>query len=377
MPRYIWESTDWPALRWDAQRLLAPLARCRKRQGAFLASAQALGLETPDARDAQAVILIEDAVQTAAIEGLELDRERVRSSVAARLGLPAAGLRPPDRVSEGLVQVLLDATLHHDVPLTGPRIKGWHAALFPDGYSGLRRIRTGRWRAGPVRIVSGPEGRERLHYEGPPAEEVQREMAAFLAWWKSGSRNLDGILRAALAHFRFVTIHPFEDGNGRLARTITDMALAQDEGERARFYSLSAQLMQERQAYYAVLERTQKGDGEVTDWLEWFLGCLDRALVRADTLIGRVLDKAAFWRRHAGVALSERQRKVVNKLLDAGPRGFEGGLTNRKYVGMTRTARATAQRDLADLVGKGLLRPGPGGGRGASYEIVWKGTRPE
>lgn len=374
MTQYVWELERWPELHWDADRILVPLALCRKRQGAFLAGAAALGFDTSEFKDAQAEVLVEEVVQTAAIEGEVLDRESVRSSVAVRLGLPSGGLRPADKASDGLVQVLLDATLHHDAPLTAKRLKGWHAALFPTGYSGMYRIQAGQWRKGPVQVVSGPVGKEQLHYEGPLAASVNREMQAFLEWWKSSVGRMDGILRAGLAHFWFVTIHPFEDGNGRLARTLTDMALAQDEAMRARFYSLSAQIMQERQDYYAVLERTQKGSGDVTGWLEWFVGGVDRAMTRSGGLLGRVLGKAEFWRRFGAVPLSERQRKVLNKLLDAGPDGFEGGMTNRKYVGMTKTTRATAQRDLADLVAKGMLHPKPGGGRSASYEIAWPGN---
>ncbi len=370
MPHYVWELPNWPELNWDAEQLIVRLARCRKKQGAFLARIAALGLETSDSKGAQAEVLIEEAVQTAAIEGEVLDRESVRSSVAARLGLPNAGLKPADRPSDGLVQVLLDATLDHDLPLTAKRLKGWHAALFPTGYSGLYRITPGKWRAGPVQVISGPTSKEKIHYEGPPAPILDREMKEFCTWWKTSAGRMDGILRAGLAHFRFVTIHPFEDGNGRIARSITDMALAQDEALRARFYSISAQIMQERQDYYAVLERTQKGSGDITEWLNWFIGSMDRAMVRSEGLLGRVLGKVAFWRKHSGVAILERQQKVLNKLLDAGPDGFEGGLTNRKYVGMTKTAPATAQRDLADLVAKGLLRPRPGGGRSASYEII-------
>jgi len=370
MAQYVWQLSCWPAFHWDADRLLVPLALCRKRQGAFLVGTAALGFDTSEFKDAQAEVLVEEVVQTSAIEGEVLDRESVRSSVALRLGLPNAGLRPAEKASDGLVQVLLDATLHHDTPLTAKRLQGWHAALFPTGYSGMYRIRAGHWRKGPVRVVSGPVSKEQLHYEGPPAASVNQEIKAFLEWWKSSVGCLDGILRAGLAHFWFVTIHPFEDGNGRLARTLTDMALAQDEAMRARFYSLSAQIMQERQDYYAVLERTQKGSGDITGWLEWFVGAVDRAMARSGGLLGRVLGKAEFWRRFGDVPLSERQRKVLNKLLDAGPGGFEGGLTNRKYVGMTKATRATAQRDLADLVAKGILTPRPEGGRSASYDLA-------
>jgi Fic family protein len=318
--------------------------------------------------------LTEEAVKTAAIEGESLDRGSVRSSVARRLGLPTAGLPPAPRHVDGLVEVLLDATLSYNLPMTAERLKGWQAALFPTGYSGLHRIRVGDWRATgePMQVVSGPVGHEKVHYEAPSGERVQAEMTRFLDWWDDPPAGMDGLVRAGVAHFWFVTVHPFEDGNGRLARALTDMALAQDEKLSARFYSLSSQVMAEREAYYAILEKTQQGDGDITAWLEWFLGCFERAVAGSETLLAGVLLKARFWQRHAGVNLTDRQRKVLNRLLDAGPGGFEGGMTTRKYASLTGVSKATAQRELADLVDQGLLRPNPGGGRSVSYDVAWE-----
>lgn len=322
----------------------------------------------------QAEVLVEEAFTTAAIEGEKLDRDSIRSSVARRLGLPTAGLPPTVRHVDGLVEMLIDATSRHDDPLSRDRLKGWHAALFPTGYSGMHKILIGEWREGsdPMRVVSGPIGKERVHYEAPPAHRLEGEMAQFLEWWHSPSPEImDGLIRAGLAHFWFVSIHPFEDGNGRIARAITDMALAQDECTGRRLYSMSAQINAERDDYYRVLERNQRGDGDVTDWQVWFLGCLERSIHRSEAEVQTALQKARFWQSHAETDLNERQRKVVNRLLDAGPGKFEGGLTNRKYVGMTKVSRETAKRDIADLVGKGILVRNPGGGRSVSYDLVW------
>ena len=369
MPQYIWQRPKWPSFSWDAERLLRPLADCRRRQGALLAKLANIGME--DSIRTQAESLEEDVLQTAAIEGEILDRERVRSSVAMHLGLNQGGLRPADRATDGLVMVLLDATRNHEEPLTAERLWGWQAALFPSGFSGLSRIVTGVWRDKPMEVVSGPLERHHVHFNAPPPEALKAEMAVFLSWWAKSRATMDGILRAGLAHLHFVTIHPFEDGNGRLARTLTDMALAQDENLPARYYSLSAQIMRERTSYYDVLERTQKGEGDATEWLLWVLARVDQAMAVAEKTIAKVLLKAEFWRRHSATPLDEKQRKVINRLLDTGPGGFEGGLTNRKYRGMTKTSRATAYRDLADLVTKGILRPGESKGRGAAYDLVW------
>lgn len=369
--KFIWQLPRWTTrLRWDAAALVAPLGLARVRQGELLGRAAGLGFETGRALQVEA--LTEEALKTAAIEGDALDRETVKSSVARRLGLPDAGLPPADRRTEGLVEVLLDATQRYEAPLTSSRLHGWQAALFPTGWSGLHRIEVGRWRTGPepMQVVSGPIGRERVHFEAPPAERLEAEMDAFIEWWNTPSGE-DGLLRAALAHFRFVTVHPFDDGNGRIARALSDMALARDEGSGVRLYSVSRQIAAERDEYYALLEAAQRSDGDLTRWMVWFLGCLARGLEAASREVDLVLARSRFWTRIAPHPLSQRQRKVVMRLLESGPGGFEGGLTNRKYVALTRASRATAQREIAALVEWGVLRPRPGGGRSASYDLVW------
>lgn len=368
MAHYIWQSGDWPKFRWDSEALLRTLGSARQSQGRLLAEAEYFGL------DMQAEVLTEEALTTSAIEGEKLDRDLVRSSVARRLGLPTAGLPHAKRHVDGLVEMLLDATVNHRKPLDAERMKGWHAALFPTGFSGMQKIRVGDWRDGsadPMRVVSGRVGRERVHYVAPPAGRLEEEMARFLNWFNSWPDNLDGLVRAALAHLWFVTIHPFEDGNGRMARALADMALAQDEKAECRFYSMSAQIVAQRDEYNDVLERTQKGDGEVTDWIAWFLRCQERAIMRSEAQVRIAVQKARFWQRGSALSLNERQRKVVNRLLDAGPGGFEGGLTTSKYAGMTKTSPATAKRDIAELLEKKILRRNPGGGRSASYGLVW------
>jgi Fic family protein len=369
MSHYLWQRDNWTEFRWDANLLLAPLGECRRLQGRLLEKVRGLGLALET--EATADVLVEEAVQTSAIEGERLDERAVRSSVARRLGLPSAGL-PVSRDADGLVSVLLDATLNYDAELTAERLKGWQAALFPTGYSGLHRIVAGEWRGPePMRVISGPVGRETVHFEAPPLELVDREMAGFLSWWHGSRGETEGVLRAGMAHLHFLTIHPFEDGNGRIARALTDMALAQDEGEPRRFYSLSSRIMAEREAYYDILEQTQKGDGDITPWLLWFLGCMTRSLERSEALLANVLAKGEFWRRHAGASLSERQCKVVNRLLDAGPDGFEGGLTTRKYASMAGVSRATAFREISQLLEWGMIRQNSGGGRNVSYAIIW------
>jgi len=372
MARFVWQSEDWAeSLHWNADRLLPLLGGARRVQGDLLGRASQLGLESGG--ELRTTALADEALTTSAIEGVFLDPAGVRSSVARRLGVPHAGIWRPDRRTEGLLDVLLDATAGFDAALTAERLCRWQAALFPTGHSRLREIEVGRWRTAPepMQVVSGPMGREHVHFEAPPADRLEAEMRSFLDWWGGESRSLDGLLRAGVAHLVFVTIHPFDDGNGRVARAICDMALAQDERSGVRLYSLSRGIADEREAYYAALERAQRGTGDITDWLAWFLGCLERGITRSVADVERVLAKSRFWTRHGGVALSERQRKVLNRMLDAGPGGFEGGITTRKYVGLTSTSRATAQRELADLVAWGMLAPRPGGGRSTSYDVAW------
>jgi Fic family protein len=366
---WIWQHPDWPRFRWDEARLAPLLARDRLAQGKILGAARLLD---PDLTlEAMAAILVEDGLTTSAIEGERLDPDAVRSSVARRLGLPTGGLPTPPRAVDGLVDVLLDATRRHDLPLTVARLAGWQAALFPTGYSGLHAIRVGELRGdAPMQVVSGAIGRERVHYVAPPRDGLGAELDRFLAWFNDPPGGLDGLLRAGLAHLWLVTLHPFEDGNGRLARAITDLALSQDERQPMRLFSLSAQILRERKGYYEVLERTQRGALEVTDWLAWFLAQVEAAATAAERTVASILAKARFWLRHRATPLNERQRKVLNRLLDASPDGFEGGINTRKYMGLTRASRATAYRELADLVGKGCLRPTGKGGRSRGYEVV-------
>ncbi|MBI5326994.1 MAG: Fic family protein [Deltaproteobacteria bacterium] len=366
MPHYIWQRPNWTSFRWNADVVLPIISECRMRQGKLLCRVSSLGITLE--QQAQAEIAVEETVKTAAIEGENLSRESVRSSVARRLGLPSAGL-PVDRHIDGLVSVLLDATRNFDAPLTVKRVHGWHAALFPTGYSGLHKIRVGKRRgAESMRVVSGPVGKEKIHFEAPPSNRIEKEIRHFLAWWEKERGKTEGLLRAAIAHFWFVTIHPYEDGNGRLARAITDMAIAQDDGQPLRYYSLSAQIMAERDAYYNALERCSKGEGDITEWLSWFFACFSRATERSEKILSIVFDKAGFWNKHAGTPLSERQKKVANRLLDAGRDGFEGGLTTRKYVSMAKVSRATAFREIEQLLQSGILRRRPGGGRGQTLK---------
>jgi Fic family protein len=370
--RYIWQFPTWPEFRWDSTVLLKLLGDCRFQQGSLLAQMRELGFELQ--QQARAEVLIEEALKTSEIEGVRLDMRAVRSSVARRLGLPSAGMPEVNNsLADGVVEILLDATQNHGRKLIAGRLFGWHAALFPTGYSGIHKIRVAAWRddrQGPMQVVSGPIGREKVHYQAPPADRLKDEMKRFFRWWHKSRNEMDGILRAGVAHLWFVAVHPFDDGNGRIARTLTDMALAQDENLATRCYSLSSQIMAERDAYYKILERTNKQDGDITEWLRWFLTSMSRAVLNSNRLLSSVMQKARFWKRHAQTDLNNRQRKALNRLLDAGPGGFEGGLSNRKYAGMTHVSRATAQRELADLVKKGILRQNPAGGRSASYSLV-------
>lgn len=367
MVQYIWQAPSWPDFQWDSAALLRPLGKARQVQGKLLGEAEYFELEM------QAETLTEEALTTAAIEGEKLNRDAVRSSVARRLGLPTVGLPPAERHVDGLVAMLVDATRNHEEPLTASKLKGWQAALFPTGYSGLSKIVVGDWRQGrePMQVVSGPIGKTKVHYEAPPADRVDGEVARFLDWFRSQRGELDGLVRAAVAHFRFVTVHPFQDGNGRIARAIADMALAQDENNGCRLYSMSTQIKAERDNYYDILERTQKGSGDITEWVIWFLECLYRAIRRSENEVQKAMCKVRLWQNIAHIGLNERQRKAVNRLCEAGRGGFEGGLTNRKYRGITKTTRETAKRDIADLVAKGILVKNPGGGRSISYDLVW------
>ena len=371
--QYIWQQPSWPEFRWDNAALLKLIGDCRFQQGSLLTQMKDLGFDVR--QQARVEVLIEEALKTSEIEGEHLDPKAVRSSVAQRLVLPTAGMvSTKNQQADGVVQILLDATHNFKQALTSERLFGWHSALFPTGYSGMHKIKVASWRDdhnGPMKVVSGPVGREKIHYQAPPAERLANEMNRFLCWWEESRKEMDGLLRASMGHLWFVVLHPFEDGNGRIARALTEMGSAQDENLSTRYYSLSSQIMAEREGYYRILERTNKGQGDITDWMKWFLECMSRAILRSNKLLANVMLKSRFWKHFAQTNVKERQSKVLNRLLDAGPGGFEGGLTNRKYAGMTHVSRATAQRELSDLVQKGVLRPNPGGGRSTSYDLCW------
>ncbi|KPA17219.1 cell division protein Fic [Candidatus Magnetomorum sp. HK-1] len=370
---YIWQNKTWPKLTWDSSKLLQPLGNTRFIQGALLTYMKELGFEIQQI--ARADVLIEEAIKTSAIEGENLDPNAVRSSVSRKLGISNVDFpNIRDQKADGLVEILLDATINYHQEVTPDRLWGWHAALFPTGYSGLTKVTVGHWRTdnkGPMQVISGPIGREKVHYEAPPAINLTKEIQTFLSWINT-DLPIDGIIKAGLAHLWFVTIHPFEDGNGRIARTLTDMLLARDENNPKRFYSLSSQMMSERENYYDILNITQKGEGDITLWLKWFIECMYRALQNSNNLLKKIIIKSRFWKEFAHIKLHERQTKVINRLLDAGPDRFEGGLKNKKYSGIAHTSRATAQRELADLVHKGILIKKPGGGRSVNYDLDWK-----
>jgi Fic family protein len=363
---YIWEQEDWPRLTWQDGSIAALLAAVRHEQGRLIGRMEALGFSLRE--EAVLQTLTQDVVKTSEIEGELLDATQVRSSLARRLGIDIGALPPTDRNVEGIVEVTLDATRNFQAPLTAERLFGWHAALFPTGRSGMTKIIVGDWRddsTGPMQVVSGPYGREKVHYSTPPAPRIAAEMEAFLTWFNAPLAT-DPVIKAALAHLWFVTIHPFEDGNGRIARAIADLALARSEGSSQRFYSMSAQIRTERNAYYDQLERTQKGGTDVTAWILWFLDCLVRAIHGADGVLAAVVAKGQFWERTAGLALNERQIKVLNRLLD----GFEGKMTSSKWAAIAKCSQDTANRDIGALLDLGLLRKGEGGGRNTHYELV-------
>ena len=365
---YIYELQDWPRFRWDRERLAEPLAAVRHRQGRLIGRMEALGFHLR--QEAVLQTLTADVVKSSEIEGEQLDAEQVRSSIARRLGIDIGALKPADRNVEGVVEMMLDATRRYDQPLTAERLFSWHASLFPTGRSGLRKIKAGAWRddrTGPMAVVSGPAGKEHVHFQAPPAPRLDEDMRAFLEWFNAGA-GIDPVLKAGLAHLWFVTIHPFDDGNGRIARAVADMALARSESSPQRFYSMSAQIRQERTAYYGILEETQKGTMNVTPWMEWFLSCLGRAIDGAQATVGAVLAKARFWDSLAGVAINQRQRLVLNRLLD----GFEGKLTTSKYAKLAKCSQDTALRDILPLVDRGILLRNPEGGRSTSYALAFE-----
>ncbi len=366
---YIHQHPEWPKFRWDAGQLGTRLAEVRHQQGRLIGRMEGLGFQLQ--REAVLETLTADVLKSSEIEGERLDTEQVRSSVARRLGIDIGALKPADRQVEGVVEMMVDATRNYGEPLTVQRLLAWQAALSPTGRSGLMQVRTGAWRtdaSGPMQVISGPLGHERVHFEAPAAARIQGEVEEFLAWFEA-PQAVDAVLRAGLAHLWFVTIHPFEDGNGRVARAIADLALARSERSAQRFYSMSSQIRAERNAYYSALERAQEGTLDVTAWLDWFLGCLGRAIEGAQGTLDTVLRKARVWERMGDLRVNERQRMVVNRLLDR----FEGKLTTSKYAKLAKCSQDTAHRDIAALMEAGILVQGPGGGRSTSYAL----TEPE
>jgi len=366
MSRYIYTNADWPRFHWNRESLAELLAAVRHQQGRLMGRMEALGFKLR--QEAILQTLTEDVVRSSEIEGERLDAEQVRSSIARRLGMDIGGLRAVDRSVEGVVEMMLDATRRFDQPLTAERVFAWHASLFPTGRSGMRRLKVGAWRddsSGPMQVVSGAVGRERVHFEAPAAGRLDGEMRAFLDWF-NGNAETDWVVKASLAHLWFVTIHPFDDGNGRIARAISDLALARSEQSSQRFYSMSAQIQQERTAYYDILELTQKGTLDITPWMNWFLGCLGRAIESVQSTLGAVLFKSRFWEALAEFPLNERQRLVLNRLLD----GFDGKLTTSKWAKLAKCSQDTALRDILSLVERGVLVRNPEGGRSTSYALA-------
>ncbi len=363
---YIWQTGDWPNWRYDLPALAGSLTEVSRTQGLLLGRLADVGLALRD--QASLAALTEDVVKTSEIEGEVLNVESVRSSIARRLGVDIGAVAPVDRHIEGLVEMVLDATTRSGDPLTADRLFGWHAALFPTGYSGMNKIAVGQWRDdsdGPIQVVSGPVGRRKVHFQAPPANFLPDETARFLSWANEETGE-PALIKAGLAHLWFVTLHPFDDGNGRIARAVGDLFLARADGSPQRFYSLSAQIQRERKDYYEALERTQKGTLDVTGWLSWFLGTLARALGSAQTTLDAVLVKARFWQGWMGTPMNERQVKLLNRLLD----GFEGKLTSSKWAAIAKCSPDTALRDITQLLELGALKKSPGGGRSTGYELA-------
>lgn len=360
---YIHEWGEWPQFTFDLQALAAPLARVRNKQGLFIGQMRALGFHLRS--EVSLTALTQEVLKSSEIEGEILDSDQVRSSIARHLGLEIAGLKPSDRSVEGVVEMMLDATQNYQRPLTEERLFTWHKALFPNHG---KKIGIGRWRddnAGPMQVISGSLGYEKVHYQAPAASRLKEEMRAFLSWFDSEA-NMDQVLKAGLAHLWFVTIHPFDDGNGRIARAIADLLLTRSEGSAQRFYSLSAQIRAERKGYYEILERTQRSDLDVTSWLEWFLACLERAIENAEKTLGTTFRKARFWDKHRTEAISERQRLVLNQALD----GISGRLTSSLWAKLAKCSQDTAGRDINDLVEKGVLAKTQSGGRSTAYSLM-------
>jgi len=363
MVKYIYQQKNWTNFSWNDKVINALFGEVRLMQGKIIGQMNALGFSAKEEATLTALTL--DVVKSSEIEGELLDYEQVRSSIARRLGINIAGLILSNRHIEGIVEMMLDATQRYTTPLTEKRLFGWHAALFPTGYSGPYKIEVGRYRTGNMQVVSGAIGKEKVHYEAVNPELVKVEMGKFLVWFNNDIK-LDPVLKAAIAHFWFIIIHPFDDGNGRIGRAITDMLLARAENSGERFYSLSSQILIERKQYYEILQKVQHSEGDITEWLDWFLHCLKNAMLATENITQKIIHKAEFWKLHEHTAINERQRLMINKLFD----GFEGKLQTSKWAKITKTSSDTALRDIKDLVKKGILQQTKGGGRNVNYELT-------
>lgn len=362
---FVHQQKKWFEFKWDSDMLLPLLSTVRHLQGKLLGQMESLGFSLKE--EAVLTTLTLDVLKSTEIEGELLNKDQVRSSIARKLGIELDGAIKSSRNVDGVVEMMLDATQNYSAPLTKERLFGWHAALFPTGYSGMYKIEVGKFRTGEMQVVSGAMGKEKVHYEAPKPEFVDTEMNSFLNWFNN-EEPIDSVLKAAIAHFWFVTIHPFDDGNGRIARAITDMLLARSDNTPQRFYSMSNQIQEERKAYYDILEKAQRGNNEITEWLVWFLSCLEKALLNTELILESTLVKAKFWEDHSATVLNERQRLMLNKLLD----GFDGKLTSSKWAKITRTSPDTALRDIQDLISKGILQKEAQGGRSTNYELIFK-----
>lgn len=362
---YIYNNPNWPNFEWNSEKLLPLLSLVRNKQGLLIGKMSVLGFDLRNEANLQ--ILTQEIVKSTEIEGEVLDKEQVRSSVARRLGLEISGLVNSERNVDGIVDLMLDAITNYDKELSKERLFSWHASLFPEGRSGMYNIKAGSWRddsTGPMQVVSGALGKEKVHYQAPPAETLEKEMQQFIRWFNLNQKE-DFVLKAAVAHLWFVTVHPFEDGNGRISRALSDMLLARSDEQTNRFYSMSTQILKERNSYYEILEKTQKGAMDITNWLEWFLNCLLHSIENSEKLLEKIIFKHSFWIKHTGLTINDRQRKVLNLLMD----DFEGALSTTKWAKIRKCSQDTALRDIQDLMEKGILMKSPQGGRSTNYEL--------
>jgi len=366
MKAFLHQQNNWPEFTWNSNEFLSLLSEARNLQGRLIGKMDTMGFDLRN--EALLDTLTLDVIKSSEIEGEILNPDQVRSSIARRLGMEIAGTVESDRNVEGVVEMMLDATQNCFKPLTAERLFDWHAALFPTGRSGMYKITVADWRkdtTGPMRVVSGAMGKEKVHYQAPDSGLLEKEMTRFLDWFNSNA-SIDLVLKAAIAHLWFVTIHPFDDGNGRITRALTDMLLAQSDKSNQRFYSMSAQIRIDRKQYYDLLEKTQKGNLDITNWIAWFLRCLINALKSTDIVLTNVLFKADFWQKHIDTAINERQKKILNKLMD----GFDGKLTSSKWAKIAKCSKDSAVRDINDLIEKGILKREAAGGRSTNYELI-------